>query len=314
MKKLICVFLAFALVFSLFGCSDDSLIKHNKRPEALAEIKKDLNVEVTNDNYNSEIYLTKDKFIFVSKDNSSSFGSLSTPYFYDLKTNNISRLFDFDCGDFSILMATESKLYISIYTYTEYEDSEWGYCLVEYDLASGETRKIYETPNTVYWISSAIIDDTLVYCASSGNQDLLDDESNMPHEIHAIKNGKDSVIKKDIIAEYANIESVNGKNYLELSDKTDERELYEIKEDLSIERSDEEIDFEAEEYTASEQEEIDKYVIDGKFGDWYIVNDGEKNIKEFDNGSDYSINYYLYNTKTNEATMLTTAYFTSYYV
>ena len=314
MKKIICVLLAFALVFCLYGCSSDDLLKTSKRPKAYARIKTDLNVEVTNDNYNSEIYLTKDKFIFVSKDNSSSFGSLSTPYIYNLKTKSIKRLFDFDCGDFSILMATESKLYTKAYTYTGKDESNWGYCLIEYDLESSKTRKIYETPNTVYWISSAIIGDTLVYCASSGNQDLLDDESNMPHEIHAIKNGKDSVIKKDIIAEYANIESVNGKNYLELSDKMDERELYEIKEDLSIERSDEEIGFEAEEYTASEQEKIDKYFIDGKFGDWYIVNDGEKNKKEFDNGYDYSINYYLYNTKTNEATKLTQAHFTFYYV
>ena len=314
MKKIICILLSVSLIFCLCSCSNSSLLPGDKKPKAYAKIDTDLNVEINSDNYNSQIYLTKDKFIFVSKDNSSSFGSLSTPYLYDLKTKKISRLFDFDSGDFSILMATESKLYIEAYTYTENNESNWGYCLIEYDLESSKTRKIYETPNTVYWISSAIIGDTLVYCASSGNQDLLDDESNMPHEIHAIKNGKDSVIKKDIIAEYANIESVNGKNYLELSDKMDERELYEIKEDLSIERSDEEIDFEAEEYTASEQEKIDKYFIDGEFGDWYIVNDGEKNKKEFDNGYDYSLNYYLFNSKTNEATELTTAYFTSYYV
>ena len=314
MKKIICILLSVSLIFCLCSCSNSSLLSGDKKPKAYAQIEAELNVDVTNNNYNSEIYLTKDKFIFVSKDNSSSFGSSSTPYLYDLKTKKISRLFDFDCGDFSILMATESKLYIEAYTYTENNESNWGYCLIEYDLESSKTKKIYETPNTGYWISSAIIGDTLVYCASSGNQDMLEDESNMPHEIHAIKNGKDSVIKKDIIAEYANIESVNGKNYLELSDKTDERELYEIKEDLSIERSDEEIDFEAEEYTASEQEKIDKYFIDGKFGDLYIVNDGEKKSEEFNNGYDYSLNYYLYNTKTNEATKLTQAHFTFYYI
>ena len=312
MKKIICILLSVSLIFCLYSCSNSSLLSGDKKPKAYAQIETDLNVDVTNNNYNGEIYLTKDKFIFVSKDNSSSFGDLSTPYLYELKTKSVRKLFDFDCSDFSVLMATDSKLYFEIYTYTNNKKSNWGYCLVEYDKESGETKKIYETPNTVYWISSAIIGDTLVYCACSGNQDMLEDSGNMPHEIHAIKNGKDFVIKNDIISEYANIQSKDGKTYLELNNN-DEVELFEIKEDLSIVKSDEIIDFD-EEYDSFEQKIIDGYYIDGKFGDWYIVNDGEKKSEEFYNGYDYSLNYYLYNVKTKEATKLTQAKFTKYVI
>ena len=316
MKRIICIMLSLIITLSLFGCRNANNNSVFKTPEPLAKINSDLRVERTNDNFNRTVYLTENKFFFVSDMNNVQFGDGLQAFVYDLKEQTVKPMFDFSSSGIEyIAMATDKKLYIETYTYTNNTKSAWGFCLIEYDIESGNTKKIYETPNTVYSIDSVIIGDTLMYSANTSDQDGLEEDITS-YEIHTFKNGKDEVILDGLYAEYLEFCTRDGKQYLVLEtyDDNSQQTVYEIVNDCTLKKTSKTIDLEDEKYNTFISESVGEYSVDGKYGDYYILNDGENDkFGEFDNGYQYYSSYYLYNTKTKETTKLTTALFTEYY-
>lgn len=314
MKKALCIILSLCTLLALAGCSGND--NTNPPPKAFAKIENDLDVEVTNGNFNECIYLTKDKFFFNSQTYRNSFGDGLEAFVYDLKKQEISPMFDFESsGIEKVAMATKDKLYINTYTYTKYKLSEWGYCLVEYDIASGNTKKIYETPNTVYDISTNVINGTLFYAASTSDQNGADADISK-YEIHTLKDGKDAVILDGIASDWVEFFELDGKNYFGYNDCGDWSKpvIYEIADTCAIKKTDKKVNL--EEVTAGELKEdtAGGLPVDGKFGNYYILDDGEVDkFHVFDNGYNYHSNFYLYNVKTKEKAKLTTAIYTDYY-
>lgn len=317
------------LAITLSSCGlltdlDSGYIRAVVETKGQTVLSEDLSVEQAKDTpYNSSVYLTKDKFIFTTQDDNSNFGDQQMPMVYDLKTGKITKMVNFDTGGIDHCHLVGNDLYFVSYSKTTNGpvDASHGFCFFKYNLESGDIDCVYETPNTVSFIFSECIDDTIFYFASTTTQEELEDNIET-YQLHILKNGKDTIVKDNIkttipdmikaddkIGVYFNTVMNNDfdteKTYFtDMNGKTEEtdKSLYEMEEKNQQE----------------EHEHIDDKIISGKFGDYYILEDEIPSEEDGKNAGDcgyqYTINYYLYNVNTKETQTLTSATYWHYYI
>lgn len=319
MKKLFCVLMCIIVVsISFCGCSPGlkEIIEGNINKKGESSFENDLNTEVNNgDRFNKSIYLTKDKFFFTTYDANNNFGSQQKPFVYDLKTAQIKPMLNFNVDTISDITVIGEKMYFISYTTTS---TDWGYCLLEYDINTDEIKRIFETPNTGDSIGMVNFDDTIIYTCSVSNQNA--DEIH-EYEIHKLENGTDTILKSGIKSAMCEMNTdKNGVYFTYCSNNDWEYAFsYYIDKNAVITESDFIPEFEhkyVEEYENCEY--IENKIISAKFGDYYILQDEGSEPKyrtdENDCGYKYKINYYLYDAKTKEISTLTDAEYWYYYV
>lgn len=311
MKKALSLVLAFMLCISLFGC-----VKSNER----IELANCVEVNNSDDRFNTSIYLTKDKFFFTSYDKEHIIGDSYIPYVLDLATGDIKQMLNFDVGDVKDMCLVGDYLYFACYTYTSFDtDANWGSCLLKYNTQNGECCTIFETPNTVQDIWYEVLGDKLLILGG------CDEQGNSVNKyelfLYDTKTGKSKTIKKyssiapcsmETDGKYAYFKYENekfnsvgnaeilGEVVVSISKKG---EIKECKHDFGDDISD-----------RDEPDMIDGKIISATFGDYSILQDKISARKSFDGcGYEYKIKYYIYDGNTWEKTPLTKAKYWFYY-
>lgn len=310
MKKILPLILSVLMIICCTACSSiTSEIRPSIPSEGISKFDSELDTQISNDNYNTSIYLTNKYFFFTTEDTSStnSFGTPSKLLKYDLKSGEITNVLDFPTSEITDMILIENKLYFVTYTNT---DTDWGFCLFSYDIESGQTERIYETPNTVDYIAVSSIENKLFYMCSTSPQN--NSGKYTTYQIHMRNGNDDKILKDNIICKYSDFINEDNKIYINLyNDETDKALIIDkdgiIKDSEELKETD----------NSNEAEKINGKIVSGKFGKYYIL---ENEIPDFseDNpdscGYRYSINYYIYNSESKEEKTLTPAFYWYYYI
>lgn len=326
MKKVFSLLIAVLIVVSICGCTKRELKPRVTVPvQGVSTFPDDLQVQsVFSDRNNTEIYLSKDKFIFTTEDSNSNFGDGQMPMVYDLKTGKITRMVNFDTGGIDYCFLIDRDFYFVSYSNTtnNHTSTNWGYCLFKYNLDNGETIPVFETPNTFSDLSVTQQGEVLFYLGSVTATQEIDQredkygdnpdygkyvpaDDKMKYELHMIKDDQDILVMDAF--EAVNAVLHNGYNgvYLAVNDEYyKQKEAYFI--DINGDVTSVNMDLSNYDDCTSlhyETERIDGKIVSGKFGDYYILEDDipakVKSPNVNDCGYQYSINYYLYD-KVND--------------
>lgn len=310
MKKALSLVVAFVLCISLFGCA-----KSSKN----IVLTNSVEVNNSNDRFDTSIYLTKDKFFFTSNDDTNTFGDCNTPYVLDLKTGKTKKMLSFDVGDVRDIKMVGNFLYFKCYTYTSYDtNANWGSCLLRYNVQNEECSPVFETPNTVQDIWYEVLGNKLVILVGCDEQE----NSGAKYELYLYDTRTSETLT---IERYSyivpNCMETDGKNVYFRYEKENINSVgnAEIIDDVTVSISPKGEIRECRHKFAEEYEDtkgpdmIDDMIISAAFGDYSIL---EKTVSKSSGngcGYEYKIKYYLYDGNTWEKTPLTKAKYWFYY-
>lgn len=304
MKKAWSFVLAIVLCFSLFGC-----VKNN----ANIELTNSIEVNNSDDRFDTSIYLTRDKFFFTSNNDKSTFGDCNTPYVLDLKTGKEKEMLNFDVGDVSDIKMVGGYLYFTCYTYTSYDtDANWGSCLLKYNVQNEECTPVFETPNTVQDIWYEVLGNKLIVLLGCDEQD----NSGAKYELYLYDTRTSEALAiKKYLSIVPNCMETDGKNvyFRYEKEKLNSAGNGEIIGDVTVSISQKGEIKEckhifAEEYGDTEGPDmIDGKIVSAAFGDYSILQETVSKKYGNDCGYEYKIKYYLYDSNTWEKTPLTKA-------